>query len=74
MELNEELLRRLPKKYHERFKMIEAEDDLVDDCKYMLYWNEPWTDDGKWGVGSSFPVKSITEAVKYIKNLYRIDE
>lgn len=74
MTLNEKLLKRLPKKYHERFKMIEAEDGLVDDCKYMLYWNAPWTDDGEYGVESCFPVKSITEAIEHIKGLYRIDE
>lgn len=72
MTLKEQLLKRLPKKYHERVKDIEEEDGLVDDCKYMVYWNEPWTDDGRWGVGSCYPVKSITEAIRHIKDLYRI--
>ena len=30
------LLKKLPKKYHERVLDFEQEDDLVDDCKYML--------------------------------------
>ena len=74
MTLKEQLLKRLPKKYHERVKDIEEEDDLVDDCKYMLYWNEPYTDDGRDGVESSYPVRSITEAANYIKNLYKWEE
>ena len=74
MTVKEQLLKRLPKKYHERVKDIEEEDDLVDDCKYMLYWNEPYTDDERFGVGSCFPVRTITEAVKHIKDLYIYEE
>ena len=69
MTLKEKLLKRLPKKYHDRVRDIEREDGLVDDCKYMLYWNEPYTDDGRSGLGSCFPVRSITEAVEHIKDL-----
>lgn len=75
MTLKEKLLKRLPKKYHERVRDLEVEDNLVDDCKYMLYWNEPFTDDGPNGIGSSYPVRSITEAINYIKNsLYEYKE
>lgn len=71
MTLNEKLLKRLPKKYHERFKTIEEEDGLVDDCKYILYWNAPWTDCDEEGFESCYPVRSITEAIQYIKDLYK---
>lgn len=74
MTLKEKLLKRLPKKYHDRVRDIEREDNLVDDCKYMLYWNKPYTDDGQFGVGSSFPVKSISEAAEHIKDLYKWEE
>ena len=36
-DLMEKLFKRLPKKYHDRVDMLEAEDGLIDDCKYMLY-------------------------------------
>ena len=66
----EKLFKRLPKKYHDRVDNFELEDDLVDDCKYMLYYSENYTDGECYG--SSYPVKSITEAIDYIKNsLYK---
>lgn len=67
MTLLQKLLKRLPKKYHDRVVNIEEEEDLVDDCKYMLYFSEEYTDDGQC-YGSSYPVRSITEAIDYIKN------
>ena len=70
MTLLEKLLKRLPKKYHDRVAFIEAEDDLVDDCKYMLYYSDDYTDGECYG--GSYPVRSITEAIDYIKNsLYK---
>lgn len=62
----EKLFKRLPRKYHERVAFIEAEDDLIDDCKYMLYYSANYTDGECYG--GSYPVKSITEAIDYIKN------
>ena len=62
----EQLLKRLPKKYHDRVENIESDIDLVDDCKYMLYYSEQYTDGECYG--SSYPVRSITEAINYIKN------
>ena len=32
----------IPKKYQERVEKLEREDDLIDDCKYMLYFNNDW--------------------------------
>ena len=61
----ETLLKRLPKKYHDRVKNFERDYDLVDDCKYMLYWTDEYTDFECYG--SCYPVKSISEAIDYIK-------
>lgn len=60
------LLNRLPKKFHRFVKDFEAEGGLVDDCKYMLYFNYGVSFAGYENVGG-FPVKSIAEAVKLIK-------
>lgn len=65
MSLKEKLLSRLPKRYWNYVKDIEAEDGLIDDCKYMLYFN-----DGVKFCGEemfAYPVKSISEAVRVIK-------
>lgn len=66
MTTKEKLLKRLPKKYHGFVMDIVPEGDLVDDCKYMLYFNEGVNFCGYEDVGG-WPVKSITEAVQYIK-------
>ena len=60
------LLKRLPKKYHERISDFEQEDDLVDGCKYMIYYSDDYTD-GECA-GSCYPVRSISEAIDFIKN------
>lgn len=60
------LFKRLPKKYHRFVKDFEAEGGLVDDCMYMLYFNEGVSFAGYENVGG-FPVKSIAEAVKLIE-------
>lgn len=65
------LLKKLPKKYHERVSDFEQEDDLVDDCKYMLYYSDDYTD-GECA-GSCYPVRTISEAIDFIKNsIYKI--
>ena len=64
--LKEILLERLPKKYHDRVENIETDIDLVDGCKYMLYYTDGYTDGDS--AGSCYPVKSINEAIKFIKN------
>ena len=63
----------VPKKYRERVARLEVESDLIDNCKYMLYlnWSDGWTlDDNYW----NFPVKSKSEALKYIKEAIQIPE
>lgn len=59
---------RVPKKYQERVFAIEKENDLIDNCKYMLYLNDGWLIDGDL---NSFPCKSIKEAIDMIKNAYK---
>ncbi len=71
--LKQILLERLPKKYHVRVDDIIVEDDLVDGCKYMLYYTDCFTD-GEC-VGSCYPVRSISEAIYFIKNcLFSIND
>ena len=69
----EKLLRILPKKYHRAVRDLTPEEGLIDDCKYLLVWTDDFTDMGEEGRGSCFPVKSVTEAAKYVKEaLYEI--
>lgn len=70
--LKQKLLDRLPKKYHDRVQDISREDELCDDCKYMVYYTDNYTD-GECS-GSCYPVRSISEAVDFIKNsLFRVN-
>ena len=64
--LKQILLERLPKKYHDRVYDFIFENDLIDDCKYMLYYTNAYTD-GEC-IGSCYPVRSISEAIDFIKN------
>lgn len=58
-------LKWLPKKYQERIASLESEDGLIDECKYMLYFNENWC----WGEDyGSLPVRSKKEALEFIKD------
>ena len=66
MSAKEKLLKRLPKKYHGMVLDLVPEGGLVDDCQYMLYFNEHVSFCGYEECGG-FPVKSITEAVRIIK-------
>lgn len=69
----ERLLRTLPNKYRNRVRDLVPEDGLIDDCKYLLVWTDDFTDMGEEGRGSCFPVKSVAEAAKYVKeSLYEI--
>lgn len=58
------LLKRCPKKYWDRIYDFDEEDGLIDGCKYMLSLNEPYHIYGE----ESVPVKSITEAVQFLKD------
>lgn len=67
MNSKERLLKRLPKKYHFLIEDFEAEGDLIDDCKYMIYFIDNVTLFGYERMGS-YPVKSIKEAIDVIKH------
>lgn len=71
-ELRKKFLKRLPKKYHEKFGDIEAEGDLIDDCKYILYCNNGYLfEDG----GNNLPIRSISEGIEFIKRkVYKEEE
>ena len=61
------LMRRLPKEYRWMVKDMIPQADLVDDCKYMLYF----TDGVKFAGYEDmycFPVKSVTEAISVLKD------
>lgn len=62
----------IPKKFKERVASLEAEPGLIDDCKYMLYFNEDWC----WGEDYwALPVKSKWEALTFIREArLRTDE
>lgn len=57
----------IPKKYQERVYSLEREYDLIDDCKYILYFKYGWS----WAGYSSLPVKSKKEALEFIKDADR---
>ncbi len=67
MTLTQKLLEKLPKKYHDRVVRLEGGEDLIDDCKYLLTYSNDYTDGECYG--SSYPVRSITEAINFIKNV-----
>lgn len=55
----------IPVKYRERVASIEAESGLIDDCKYMLYFDKDWCwSDDYWAI----PVKNKKEALDFIRN------
>lgn len=68
---NKKLAARLPKKYWERVNCIQEESDLIDNCKYMLYLAAGWSWGGDY---SSIPVKSVSEAIRFIKDSDPIPE
>lgn len=59
-----EKLKWVPKRYQERIENLEKGEDLIDNCKYMLYFNENWCWDEDY---CSIPVKSKKEALEFIK-------
>ena len=57
------LLKRLPKKYHERVIDFTLEDGLIDNCKYILTFADGYT----WNGYETLPCKSITETVAFVR-------
>jgi hypothetical protein len=58
--LTERLLKRIPNKLAVKVDFIEAEDGLIDDCKYMVYLKDGW----EFCDGQTFPIKNVRE-LKY---------
>jgi len=55
----------IPKKYRDRVSSLEIESGLIDNCKYMLYFDNNWC----WGEDYwAMPVKSKKEALEFIRN------
>lgn len=54
----------IPKKYQKRVKDLEMGSGLIDNCKYMLYFNEDWCWDEDY---CALPVRSKKEALEIIK-------
>lgn len=60
----EGLLKRLPKKYHERVGDLYEEGGLIDDCKFIVVLNKLYRfEDG----GLDYPCRSYKEAINIIK-------
>lgn len=57
----------IPKKYRERVSKIEVGFGLIDNCKYLLYFNDNWS----WYDICCVPVKSKKEALEFIKESER---
>lgn len=65
MTLKEKMLKYLPKKYYVRFGDIETANDLIDDCKYLVFTSNNYKfEEG----GNCLPCRSLKEAVHYIKD------
>lgn len=60
----------IPKKYRERVAAIEIGFDLIDNCKYLLYFAEDWA----WNDIGCIPVKSKKEALQFIKEASKNDD
>lgn len=59
-----ELLKRLPKKYHERVRDLDEEGGLIDDCKFIITLKEPYRfEEG----GTTYPCRNYKEAIYIIK-------
>lgn len=67
------LLKRLPKKYHDRVVNIVQDYALIDNCKYIIEYSNEYTD-GEY-IGGCYPVRSISEAIDFIKHsIYKIEK
>lgn len=55
---------KVPEKYKKYFGSLEAEDGLIDDCKYMLYFAPGYAYMGEY---PCMPVLSKKEALEFLK-------
>lgn len=58
-----ELWNRLPKKYRDRLRDFYEADGLIDDCKYILEIADHYS----WNGYPSVPVRSLTEAIQFMR-------
>ena len=58
---------KLPKYLQKYFGALEAEADLIDGCKYILYFAEGYALNGQY---PDVPVRSKKEAIEYLKCAY----
>jgi hypothetical protein len=61
----------IPKKYLERVDRVEAEDGLIDDCKYMLYFKDGWAYEGEYWC---LPCKSKKEILEFVRDSWKEKE
>ena len=62
--LTEKVKRLLSKDNKEKLGMVEEGDDLIDNCKYIVYTsNEYLFEDG----GNSLPCRSLRECAEFIR-------
>lgn len=59
---------RLPIKYFDRVGGLSAESDLIDGCRFVLRLKEGW----EWCGSDSVPVRSIAEAIRFVKESYEV--
>ena len=63
----EALLRRLPKRYHERVVDFTPEEGLIDDCKYILQYSKDYMDGDC--EGGTLPCRSIKDACYIVRDV-----
>lgn len=68
--MKEKLFKYLGKKHQVKVMDLQAEDGLIEDCKYMLYFNPNYGFNGY----DSVPCKNIDEAIYYSRNATMIHE
>lgn len=67
----EGLLKRLPKKYHERVGDLYEEGGLIDDCKFIIVLSKSYQfEDG----GREYPCRNYKEAIYIIKTAIKNEE
>lgn len=59
----------IPRKYRERVKSVETEDELIDGCKYMVYFADGWA----YGEFLSIPCKSKDEVLEFVRKAEEYD-
>lgn len=64
------LLKRLPKVHHAKVELLEREEGLIDDCRYMLCLASGYHFNGETGC---FPVMNMKEAIAFVKDTESIE-